>query len=176
MKKLLLVAAIVALAPMSAMAVDGTITVNGQVNASTCLINGAASPGNISVTLPPVSATSLNTAGNTAGNKQFSIALSGCGSLTKATTYFEVGPNIDATTGYLKNTAVGGATNVQVRLLNDDMSTEIKLNQASGAQASKQFTITSGAATLNYFAQYYATGVATAGPVATSVQYTMQYQ
>jgi len=31
-------------------------------------------------------------------------------------------------------------------------------------------------ADLNYYAQYYATGVATAGDVATSVQYTINYQ
>ncbi len=31
-------------------------------------------------------------------------------------------------------------------------------------------------ATLQYYAQYYATGAAKAGTVNTSVQYTMQYQ
>ena len=58
MNKLLLSAALVAafgaaaLAPQSAMAVDGTITVTGTVNASTCKINGANSPAAINVTLP----------------------------------------------------------------------------------------------------------------------------
>ncbi|MFC3550753.1 fimbrial protein [Lysobacter cavernae] len=176
MKKLLLVAAIAALAPMPAMAIDGTITVNGQVTTATCKIGGAASPAAIAVTLPTVSTTALNTLGATAGNKLFTIALTECGtSLTRAITYFEHGPNIDTGTGFLKNTAAGGAGNVQVRLLNGDMS-PIKLHLASGAQESSEATITSGAANLNYYAQYYALGQATAGTVSTSVQFTMQYQ
>ncbi|MBU8977296.1 type 1 fimbrial protein [Lysobacter sp. MMG2] len=176
MKKLLLVAAALGLAPMSAMAVDGTISITGEVKASTCLINTPAG-GNIAVVLPQVSTTALPALGATAGNKLFTISLTGCGSLTKATTYFEQGANIDATTGYLKNTITsGGAGNVLVRLVNDDLTTEIKLNQGAGAQASKTFDIAAGKATLNYYAQYYATAQATPGQVSTSVQYTMQYQ
>ena len=36
--------------------------------------------------------------------------------------------------------------------------------------------ITDGAADLNYYARYYATGKAEAGTVNTSVQFSMQYQ
>lgn len=175
MKKLLIAAAAAAaLAPLSAFAVDGTISISGQVNSTTCQIN-APTGGNITVTLPTVATTSMAGPGTFAGNKLFTIALTGCGALTKATTYFEPGANIDATTGYLKNTASGGS-NVQVRLLNDDATTEIKLNQGVGAQQSKTFNISGGAATLNYYAQYYAAAAATSGAVSTSVMYTMIYQ
>ncbi|EBW6663863.1 type 1 fimbrial protein, partial [Salmonella enterica subsp. enterica serovar Reading] len=36
--------------------------------------------------------------------------------------------------------------------------------------------ISSGSGSLNYFAQYYATGTATAGSVTTQVDYTMVYE
>jgi major type 1 subunit fimbrin (pilin) len=42
--------------------------------------------------------------------------------------------------------------------------------------ASNGATISGNAASLKYFAQYYATGKAQSGAVATTVQYTMQYQ
>lgn len=173
MKKLLLVAAIAALAPMSAMAVDGTINVTGQVTASTCKINNAVSPATIDVVLPTVSTTALNANGVTAGNKGFTIALSECGALTQATTYFEQGATTLAN-GNLKNN--GTAANVQVRLLNGDL-TAINAAGASGAQNSSAVAINNtGSANLNYVAQYYATGQSTAGTVTTSVQFTMQYQ
>jgi major type 1 subunit fimbrin (pilin) len=177
MKKILLVAAAAAgLATVSpAFAIDGTINVTGQVTASTCKINNAASPATIDVVLPPVSTTSLRALGDTAGTKAFSIALSECGALTKATTYFEQGANTLAN-GNLRNNAVAPANNVQVRLLNSDQTTAINVAGASGAQNSQQVNIASGVATMNYFAQYYAIGQSTAGDVATSVQFTMQYQ
>ncbi len=178
MKKLLLAAAVVALAPMSAMAADGTITINGQVNSSTCQINGSTGPGNITVTLPTVTTHALAALNQTAGTKPFSIALTGCPTgpgNTTATAYFEPGPNVDTATGYLKNN--GAATNVQVQLLNGDLD-PIKLNMPQASQNSKAVTLTSGAGTLNYYAQYIATAAAgaTAGSVATSVTYTMLYQ
>lgn len=176
MKKILLVAAAAAgLATVSpAFAIDGTLNVTGKVVGSTCKINNAVSPATIDVVLPPVSTTSLRVLGDTAGTKAFSIALSECGALTKATTYFEQGANTLAN-GNLRNNAASPAGNVQVRLLNSDQTTAINVAGASGAQTSQQVTISSGAATMNYFAQYYATGQSTAGDVATSVQFTMQY-
>jgi len=179
MNKLLLSAALItvvgasALAPRTASAVDGTITINGTINSSTCKINGANSPAAIAVTLPTVSTTSLNAAAAVAGRTPFSINLTNCGSLTKATTFFEPGPTIMAD-GNLKN-ATGTATGVEVQLLNNDFSA-INLSAASGSQNSAQATLTSGAGTLNYYAQYYATVAAGAGSVATSVQFTMLYQ
>jgi major type 1 subunit fimbrin (pilin) len=178
MSKRLLSAALIAglgiaFAPGAANAVDGTITITGNVNSSTCKINGVNSPAAINVTLPTVSTTSLNAAAAVAGRTPFSIALSGCGALTKATTFFEPGPTVMAD-GNLKN-ATGTATGVEVQLLNSDFS-NINLAGAAGSQNSAQATLSSGAATLNYYAQYYATAAAGAGSVATSVQYTMLYQ
>jgi len=176
MNKLLLTAALIAgiAAASSAAATDGTITITGNVVASTCKINGGNSPAAINVTLPTVSTTSLNAAAAVAGRTPFQIALTGCGSLTKATTFFEPGPTVLAD-GNLKN-ATGSATGVEVQLLNGSDFSAIALNAASGSQNSTQATLTAGAGTLNYYAQYYATAAAGAGSVATSVQFTMLYQ
>ncbi|WP_266170325.1 fimbrial protein [Dyella subtropica] len=160
-----------ALAPNSASAADGTITVTGTINSSTCKINGANSPASIAVTLPTVSTNALNAVAATAGRTPFSIALTGCGALTKAQTFFEPGPTILAD-GNLKNNG-GSATGVEVQLL-DSSFTAINLFTNSASQP--QFALTSGAGTVNYYAQYYATAAAGAGNVTTSVQFTMLYQ
>jgi len=176
MKKILVSAALAAIlgtAAFSASAVDGTITINGNINASTCKINGVNSPAAIAVTLPTVSTTSLNAAAAVAGRTPFAIALTGCGSLTKATTFFEPGPTVMAD-GNLKNNT-GTATNVEVQLLNSNFST-IALNAASGSQNVTQATLASGAGNITYYAQYFATAAAGAGTVNTSVQFTMLYQ
>ena len=162
-----------ALAPNQASAADGTINITGSVNASTCKINGANSPATVNVTLPTVSTTSLSAAGTTAGRTAFALALSNCGSLTKAQTFFEPGPTIMAD-GNLKN-ASGTATGVEVQLLNSDFSA-INLAGTASTQNSQQVALTSGTGNLNYYAQYFATAAAGAGNVTTSVQFTMLYQ
>jgi len=171
MKKILLVAAAAAglasIAP--AFAADGTITINGAVTGTTCSI---ANNGNVTVTLPSVSTTSLATAGAVSGQKAFALNLSGCAANTKATAYFEPGANIDPATGNLRNATGGGnATNVQVQLYNADQ-TAINLFSNNA----KQTTLSGTSGPVNFYAGYYATGQATAGAVSTSVIYTMQYQ
>jgi major type 1 subunit fimbrin (pilin) len=178
MKTTLLSAAVfagVAAVSQLASAADGTITFTGQITAQTCTINGGGAASNFSVTLPTVSSSSLAAAGQTAGRTPFTIALTNCTPATgNVHTFFEAGPTTDATTGHLIVTA-GGATNVQIDLLNSD-ATDIKAGFADTAQNSKPVAITTGAATLNYFAQYIATGAATAGAANSSVMYTMAYQ
>lgn len=134
------------------------------------------------VTLPTVSTRALASSAQVAGRTAFSIGLSGCPSgVSTITNTFSLG-SIDASTGYLKNaTTSGSATNVEVQLLNGAGGTAtafspIILNAATAtSQNSSQFTVVGGAAKLNYYAQYIATGVATIGSVATSVQYTITY-
>jgi major type 1 subunit fimbrin (pilin) len=176
MKKILLVAAAAAgLASVApAFAADGTITVTGNVVANTCRVAGT-SGANVAVTLPSVQTISLAADGQTAATTPFQINVSACTPGTKALAFFEPTTAIDPTTNNLRNLASGGATNVQVRLLNSDLS-QILLSGIRGAQSSQQITTDSaGAGALNYFAQYFATGASTAGSVSTNVQYTMVY-
>jgi major type 1 subunit fimbrin (pilin) len=198
MKKIILSAALaavfgfVALAPQ-AKAADGTITFNGQVTDTTCTIAGggaASGTGNITVTLPTVSSSVLSADGMTAGDTNFSLLLGGgtnCTNGKTAALWVETSatPALDASTGALKNQAAGGASNVQVRMLNPANNQPINLgvnavvtNGASVISANNQpaATISGNTATLNYIGQYLAKGgAATAGQVSTYLTYTMQY-
>lgn len=167
---------------------DGTITFNGAVSAQTCTINGNGTGAkNFTVTLPTVSSSTLATSGQTAGRTSFSIALTNCTPATgNVHTYFEPGTTTDIQTGNLildsSNTSNAAgtvpknvATNVEISLLNSDTS-PIKAGAADASQNSKPVPITGGSATLNYYAQYIATGAATAGTANSSVMYTISYQ
>ena len=173
--------ATMALASTGASAADGTITFTGAVTDTTCSIDAktAGAPADKNVTLPTVTSSTLASTGATAGSTaatDLTFALSGCSTETKAVARFENGPTIDQSTGYLMNQAPAGAQNVQVRLLN---ASHLPINVVTGANndmAGNGVAIVSGAADLKYFAEYYATGAATAGPVNTSVQYTVDYQ
>ncbi|KVQ34610.1 fimbrial protein [Burkholderia cepacia] len=177
---LLLVGA--ATASQVAFAADGTITFSGNVTAQTCTISGNGGSKNFTVKLPTVPASSLATSGATAGATPFNIALTGCSPATgtNATSavhaYFEAGPTINTTTGNLV-VAPGGATNVEIQLLNASDESAVKLGQADASQNSKPVNIgTDGTATLQFYAQYYATGAAKAGAANSSVMYTIAYQ
>ncbi|VVP52034.1 fimbrial protein [Pseudomonas fluorescens] len=158
-----------------AMAADGTITINGQVTANTCTIDGnGSSQKDFTVTLPAVSASALGSAGQTAGRTPFSINLSGCTPTSgNVHTYFEAGPTTDSSTGRLVLVG-GGASNVQIGLMNNDL-TDIKAGFADALQNSKPVSVVSGSATLSYYAQYFATGAATPGAANSSVMYTISY-
>jgi len=168
-------AASLGFASLGAHAADGTITFTGSVTAQTCTINGnGTGASDFTVTLPAVSASSLASAGATAGSTPFNIALTGCTQDSgNVHTFFEQGPTVDSTTGNLVLDA-DGATNVQIGLRNADGSV-IALNQSDSNQNSESVAISGGAATLGYTAEYVATGAATPGAANSSVMYTMSY-
>ena len=173
MRKYLLpatVAGAAILSSMSVLASDGTITFAGQLNTSTCTVSAGSAA--LAVTLPTLPISALASAGTIAGNTPFALSITGCTTTATATTYFEAGANVDSTTGRLKNT--GGATNVQLKLTNANGSA-IDLSKTSGAQGVTAATVTAGAATPSFAVEYYATGAATAGTVASTVTYSMIY-
>lgn len=159
----------------AAHAVDGTITINGAVSSQTCTINGnGTGAADFTVALPAVAAPSMTADGMVAGRTPFSIAVTGCSTKSgTVSTWFEPGSNVDASTHRLKNTASGGATNVQIGLLQGDTTTAMVPGQASQVA---NIDTTTGNAELKYFAQYVATGGAvTAGAVSSSLTYLMSY-
>ncbi|MGZ2749395.1 fimbrial protein [Burkholderia stagnalis] len=162
-----------------ASAADGTITFNGSVTAQTCTINGNGSnSNNFNVTLPNVSTSALSIAGQPAGRTYFSISLTSCTPQSgNVHAYFEPGPTVNTATGNLILNA-GGATNVEIGLLNKDANyTAIKLGAADASQNSKSAPISAtGTALLEYYAQYVSTGAATAGAATSSVMYSLVYQ
>ena len=176
MNKFLIAIPLLALATSTAFAADGTITINGQVTDNTCTVNTVQGK-DFTVTLPTVSKQVLAVAGDTAGRTPFTINLTGC-SVGKVSTYFEPGATVDFNTGRLNN-ASGTAKNVQVQLLgSNNTAIPVLAAGAGGIQTNSQLVDVSGtgAADLNYYAEYYATGASEAGSVATTVKYTIIYQ
>lgn len=182
-----------ALAPQFARAEDGTITYNGAVTDTTCTITGggaATGTGDITVQLPDVSSSILGSAGLTAGKTPFSLILGGGAKCTDGKTaalWIETTqtPALDMTTGALRNQAAGGATNVEVQMINpaNDQPIDLSMNTmvtngATVIAGSNQpaATISGNTATLNYAAQYLAVdGASTSGLVTTYLTYSMQY-
>lgn len=171
-----------------ASAADGRITFDGQVNDTTCQINGLDKKADLTVTLPKVNTSALASDGETAGLTSFTLKLTGC-KISTGTVYphFLFGESINAQTNRLKNssTGIGGARNVEVALLNDDLS-PIDLARDAGEQnvlkaeleavTAGEPATTTGEATLKFFAQYVATGgAASAGNVNANVLYAMVY-
>ena len=177
-------AAALALAPQAANAAgNGTITFNGKVLSSTCSLSNGTS-GNLTVTLPDVQVAKLASAGAVTGNTSFAMNLSGCPTTpsgVKVSSVFS-GTGIDtrSTAGLLTNqtaSSAGGASNVEVQLLTGAGGKLDLTKSTAAAQGSPYVTISSsGTATLNYQARYYATGAAQAGLVSANVTYTLVYQ
>ncbi|MEX1843599.1 type 1 fimbrial protein [Enterobacter cloacae] len=164
--------AFAATTPVLANAADGTITFRGAVTANTCTVKINDGTATNTVTLPTVTAGQLAAAGNTAAPTEVRIGLSSCSTaVASARAFFEVGPNVTATTNNLKNN--GTAKNVEVQLLTP-ANTVIKIGDTSQRSAAG-VTVTDGAAVMKYSAQYYATGASEAGTVDTSVTYSIDY-
>ena len=168
-------AGLLAVAPF-AHANDGTIEFTGMVTALTCTINGGSGGENFTVPLPPVSTSSLAAVGSSAGRTPFAITLTDCTPDNgQVATFFEPGATVDPNTNQLMVDA-GGATNVQLRLLNSDYS-KILAGAAMGTQNSVPVSIDGGNATLNYFVEYAQEGAsgATPGAANSRIQYTLVY-
>lgn len=157
----------------SAIAADGTITVNGQITDTTCGITVNNGTKDATVVLPTISANALNTIDSVAGTTPFNIVLSGCTgtTLNNAYAHFEPGAKVETATGRLNSD--GTATGVQVRLLNKNSAPIVVGNTSQGDVVGD---ISGGGATLNYYAQYYANAASIgAGTVTTQVDYTIIY-
>ncbi|WP_114195059.1 fimbrial protein [Edaphovirga cremea] len=162
----------------SALAADGTITINGQITDTTCSISVNGGNNNASLILPTVSTTALPTLGSVAGATPYSIALTGCTGavLNSAGTFYEVGNRVDLASGRLNS--IGTASNVHVELLNADLEV-IKIGGTRAEQHILPIDISTGdgSGTMNFYARYYATDMtgATAGNVETQVDYSIVY-
>ncbi|OWY28692.1 fimbrial protein [Herbaspirillum robiniae] len=174
MKKTVLVSLFAAaMIPAFASAADLTINFTGNITDQTCTISNATG-GALNVAMPSVSASQFKAVGDVGGATPFQVTLTNCpATVTKVAGLFELGPNVDTTTGNLKiaTATAGKAANVQVQLLD---STGAKVRADGGKTPS--VNISSGGATINMFSQYYATAATvTAGKTDTSVGFTVVY-
>lgn len=194
MKKytLLMSVAGLAFATMNAAhASDGTISFTGSVIASTCKINGGTN--DLTVSLPKASTNQLTAAGATAGRTPFKLTLSGCTTdkkdedgktvipapVKKVSVAFEPGPNVNLETGRLKLAGADAAGNVEIGILNDKYE-PIKIGAEGFAQGAQIADIDTaeggtGTATLQFAAQYVATGAVTGGSANSFVTYSLIY-
>ncbi|AEK63401.1 fimbrial protein [Collimonas fungivorans] len=189
MKKNALIVALLAAAGFiatPAFAVDGTITITGEIKGLTCTVSGGpgttpGTGGDFSVDLLPVQTTALAAAGNVAAAKPFSIMLgtgpgATCPDGTRAAILFDTtSAAINPATGNLANLATGTpATNVEVQIL-DSNAANAPLNLATGTP-SAEVTVAGNTAVLPFQAQYIAVGGAsTVGLVDTNVRYTVVF-
>lgn len=178
MKKLALISALSLMAITQVNAADGTLIIDGEVVGQSCkIINPTGDT--LTVTMNKVGVASLKAAGDTAIRTAFQIVLQDCPA-GKVATYFEPDENMaDGTDGRLKNIATtGAAKNVDVQLLGNNFKAINLLQLTNGAQTNSQWVDvnSTGGATLSYWTQYYATGVAEAGKVHSKIKYTIVYQ
>ncbi|MFQ1062877.1 fimbrial protein [Bordetella trematum] len=186
------------LAPLApAFAVDGTITINGEIIDQTCKINGSTPPANLLVTLPKIGNTALKSKGDTAGATPFILTLTDCPSSLsgEVRAYFEPGLTTDYDTGNLiayqtetaatletKLPSAPGTpkTGVQIQLANPD-GKALTMGASASVQAAQGATLQASSstktATLRYLARYVKTGTSTiaAGKVKSYVTYSIIY-
>ena len=161
----------------TAMASNGTITFNGGVVASTCVVtlNGTTASG--TVKMGDIALGLFTTLGSTAGQTNFTLNLTGCTAVTgmvSVNAFFEAGAGVDVTTGNLINS--GTATNVAIQLLVADTMEQIIPGLITQEQPTSSALTAGTIGTLAYVAQYISTGVAIAGTVVSSVTYSLVYK
>ncbi|WP_322074886.1 fimbrial protein [Burkholderia cepacia] len=174
-----------ALASQVVFAADGVISFTGAVTAQTCTIDGNGTGAkNFTVALPAVSASALTSAGQTAGLTPFNISLTKCtpvgsdaGAIKAVEAHFEMGPLVNPESGNLSLDQIKGvANNVEIQLLNSDGKTAVNLGTTGVTNVPAVPVGADGNAKLQFYAQYRATGVASAGSANSSVMYTIVYQ
>ncbi|MEW5288913.1 fimbrial protein [Erwinia papayae] len=157
-------------------AAEGTITFNGTLQATTC--NSSINGGDASadVELPIVGVNQLASAGQTAGQTQFTIGLSGCeGVLTTAAAFFETGDTVDSN-GRLIDQNDTTDQKVAFQLRNAGNQSIIVVGNSSQETNNTYGEMVDGSLTLPYLVEYYANSAAGAGTVTSNVTYSIMYK
>ncbi|WP_241613712.1 fimbrial protein [Rosenbergiella epipactidis] len=182
MKKMIIASSVIALLGMANIAhaaSTGTIKFQGQLTDSTCDVDIEGQGPDATIVLPTVSTNLLTQTGNTTGKTGFNMSLSNCtvnaAGPSTVSAFFQTGATVDQSTGRLKST--GEAQNVTLQLLDGSKGlTPIKVGSSSQVNDTAYVDMKSGSATLPYAVQYYAESATTAGSVASSVVYNLQYK
>lgn len=166
----------------AASANGGTMTFTGQLTDTTCTITGGAGTdggqGDFVVKLGQVAANTLTAATQVANKTPFAVKIGGVGEGTcmdgkiAKFTFDDSSPNLDASTGNMKNILTGEATNVQVQMLDGK---DAVINLANGSYVGSAPAIVNNQSSINFAAQFYATGATTPGEVKTAVLYKVSY-
>lgn len=131
------------------------------------------------VVLPTVATNRLAVAGQTAGKTKFTIKLKECNAEDNGRAKIKF-KNANATNGLLNNLTTTGAQHVSIQLINAT-SNQIMLLDGTAADSAKTANtgIQLGGKIIqpqfDYYAQYYATGSATAGEVTARAEFEISY-
>jgi major type 1 subunit fimbrin (pilin) len=161
-----------ALSATVAHATDGTVMFAGRVVDATCTASIDGKGDTTTVELPTVLATLLDTAGKTAGEKSFTIAVAGCPAQENVKVRFLTGSTVDDATGNVLNMATSlAADNVQLQLLENGVPLQVGTSPGTD-----RLTDASGSATFPFAVQYVAVGgPAVSGNVLGSVTFEIDY-
>lgn len=168
----------VAIAAMGAVfnasaASTGTVNVTGRVTQSTCVV---ATTG-VTVALPAIDQSVLVAQANIGGTTGFVINVTGCDAAMMVSARFA--PDGNTTTGgNLRNLTTEGGTSASVQILdNDRRAINIQTDDETTAATRRVAASADGAASLQYYAQYYAESAnTTVGALTASANFTLTYQ
>ncbi|WP_310608674.1 fimbrial protein [Buttiauxella brennerae] len=154
---------------------DNTIKFQGEVANQTCMVSINGNESDAEVMLPMQRASGLAIAGDTAGDTEFTLSVSGCTSTetdAAINTVF-VGNNLTSH-GRIGNT--GTAKNVTLRLF--DPAAPAAALDLTGQIGGPGLSLAAGTtdASHHFAVQYYAEGPSTPGTVLGSVQYAISYK
>lgn len=159
-----------------AVADEGEIIFQGEVKEVSCNIDINGSGSDATIILEPVYTIEFQQAGDTAGEVNFNVSFTDCSpniELQGAAMTLH-GPGVNSETGYLMNTAVDGAQNIEIQLLDGENPMDLRTDTQTEWAA-----FDAGSASLELRARYIATdsqAAITVGAVESSVLYTIVYE
>ncbi len=161
----------------------GTIDIEGGVSDTTCTVTvNNTTGGNATVVLPVVRPGALDAPGKTAGRAFLNFELTGCASAatlaSTARVYFLASQDINSAGRLSNTTTTNGVQNVDIEVLNSDLSSINLTNTSPQHTTVANITGTSGTAkaSIRHYVQYYATGQATPGRLTANLEYNIEYQ
>lgn len=155
---------------------DGKVKFEGEVIDQTCVV--VAGKSEQTVVLDKVPAARLDGVGKVAGGKNFAISLEKCktdSAHQMVRAEFKSSSLVDTANAYTLKSNAGGAQNVNLRLKEVD-GTPIRIGDASYVSTAYKNLANQATGEINYSVEYYATGTATVGKVASEVEYAIVYQ
>lgn len=147
---------------------DGTVHITGTIKQNACTVENNS----VNVVLKDEFASVFTAAGQTSGDKEFTIDLKDCDSqiYSRVQTRFE--GTLDGSDPTILKNVVGTAGGVGVQIL--DNGTAMAINNESAW--SSEFTISGTTAKIPFTARYISTATAvTAGSVDTTATFYLQY-
>lgn len=174
------------LASPLAQAADGTITFNGTITASTCVVAGAAQTGQshttaTTITLPTLPTSAFDSGTTIAGTTNFEILLTGCLATTSQQNVRTLFTTADTVSNGVIVAGANGnsvaAGNIGV-ILQTEKGTTIDVNGGTNLDPGAALPTTTGDVTMKYQASYSVVNSGspvTAGAVYNTINYEISY-